>query len=115
MADWEVDNEPDSDSGVATETQKQVKKPPLYKVLLHNDDYTTMEFVVYILQTVFHKAESDAVHIMLAVHQQGVGVAGVYTYEGARSKPERIRRRRGRALRGRSPAQPLNQPADANR
>ena len=89
MADWEVDNEPDQDVGVATETQKQVKKPPLYKVLLHNDDYTTMEFVVYILQTVFHKAESDAVRIMLAVHQQGVGVAGVYTYEIAEVKVDK--------------------------
>ena len=90
MADWDIDNEPDADVGVATEVQKQVKKPPLYKVLLHNDDYTTMEFVVYILQTVFHKAESDAVHIMLAVHQQGVGVAGVYTYEIAEAKVEKV-------------------------
>jgi len=90
MADWEVDNAPDDDVGVATETQKQVKKPPLYKVLLHNDDYTTMEFVVYILQTVFHKAETDAVRIMLAVHQQGVGVAGVYTYEIAEVKVDKV-------------------------
>jgi len=90
MADWEVDNAPDADVGVVTETQKQVKKPPLYKVLLHNDDYTTMEFVVYILQTVFHKAETDAVRIMLAVHQQGVGVAGVYTYEIAEVKVDKV-------------------------
>ena len=90
MADWDMDNEPDDDVGVATETQKQVKKPPLYKVLLHNDDYTTMEFVVYILRTVFHKAESDAVRIMLAVHQQGVGVAGVYTYEIAEVKVDKV-------------------------
>ena len=90
MADWELDNEPDQDVGVATETQQEVKKPPLYKVLLHNDDYTTMEFVVYILQTVFHKAESSAVRIMLAVHQQGVGVAGVYTYEIAEVKVDKV-------------------------
>ena len=90
MADWELDNEPDQDVGVATEAQKQAKKPPLYKVLLHNDDYTTMEFVVYILQTVFHKAESAAVRIMLAVHQQGVGVAGVYTYEIAEVKVDKV-------------------------
>ena len=90
MADWELDNEPDQDIGVATETQQEVKKPPLYKVLLHNDDYTTMEFVVYILQTVFHKAESAAVRIMLAVHQQGVGVAGVYTYEIAEVKVDKV-------------------------
>jgi ATP-dependent Clp protease adaptor protein ClpS len=90
MADWEIDDEPEHDVGVAAETQKQLKKPSLYKVLLHNDDYTTMEFVVYILQTVFHKPESDAVHIMLAVHQQGVGVAGVYTYEIAEAKVEKV-------------------------
>ena len=90
MPDWEADNESEHDVGVVTESQKQVKKPPLYKVLLHNDDYTTMEFVVYILQTVFHKEESDAVHIMLAVHQQGVGVAGVYTYEIAEVKVDKV-------------------------
>ena len=90
MPDWETDNAPDQDVGVLTETQKQAKKPPLYKVLLHNDDYTTMEFVVDILQTVFHKSDLDAVHIMLAVHQQGVGVAGVYTYEIAEAKVEKV-------------------------
>ena len=90
MPDWEADHASDHDVGVVTESQKQVKKPPLYKVLLHNDDYTTMEFVVDILQNVFHKAESDAVRIMLAVHQQGVGVAGVYTYEIAEAKVEKV-------------------------
>jgi ATP-dependent Clp protease adaptor protein ClpS len=85
-----ADNESEHDVGVITETQKEVKKPPLYKVLLHNDDYTTMEFVVYILQNVFHKAELDAVRIMLAVHHQGVGVAGVYTYEIAEAKVEKV-------------------------
>ncbi|MCZ6875149.1 MAG: ATP-dependent Clp protease adapter ClpS [bacterium] len=88
MPGW--DEEHDQDSGVATETQKQVKKPPLYKVLLHNDDYTTMEFVVYILNSVFRKLEQDAVRIMLAVHQQGVGVAGVYTYEIAEAKVSKV-------------------------
>ena len=90
MADWEADDESGHDAGVVTESQKQVKKPPLYKVLLHNDDYTTMEFVVAVLQTVFHKSEADAVHIMLAVHQQGVGVAGVYTYEIAEAKVQKV-------------------------
>lgn len=73
-----------------TETQKTVKKPPLYKVLLHNDDYTTMEFVVYILESVFHKSEAAAVRIMLAVHQQGLGIAGVYTYEIAEAKVNKV-------------------------
>lgn len=88
MPDWE--DEPGHEGGVLTETEKQVKKPPLYKVLLHNDDFTTMEFVVYVLQSVFHKAEMDAVQIMLAVHQQGVGVAGVYTYEIAEAKVNKV-------------------------
>ena len=88
MPDW--DEESEHDAGVVTETKKAVKKPPLYKVLLHNDDFTTMEFVVYVLRTVFHKTEADAVHIMLAVHQQGVGVAGVYTYEIAEAKVGKV-------------------------
>jgi ATP-dependent Clp protease adaptor protein ClpS len=90
MPDWEAGNESEHDVSVITETQKEVKKPPLYKVLLHNDDYTTMEFVVYILQNVFHKAELDAVRIMLAVHHQGVGVAGVYTHEIAEAKIDQV-------------------------
>lgn len=79
---------PDSDSGVATEarTQKRLKKPPLYKVLLHNDNYTTREFVVAVLKEVFHRNENDAVRIMLHVHHNGIGVAGVYTYEVAETK-----------------------------
>ena len=88
MPDWDADSE--HDVGVVSETQKQVKKPPLYKVLLHNDDYTSMEFVVHVLKTVFHKPESDAIRIMLAVHHQGVGVAGVYTYEIAEAKVDKV-------------------------
>jgi ATP-dependent Clp protease adaptor protein ClpS len=88
MPDWEDEHE--HDGGVITETQQEAKKPPLYKVLLHNDDFTTMEFVVYILQSVFYKREADAVQIMLAVHHQGVGVAGVYTYEIAEAKVDKV-------------------------
>jgi ATP-dependent Clp protease adaptor protein ClpS len=69
-----------------TEERTRLKKPPLYKVLLHNDDFTTMEFVVYVLQTIFQRTEADAVRVMLQVHTQGVGVAGVYTYEVAEMK-----------------------------
>src|ERR687883_893568 len=68
---------------VVAESKPRLKKPPLFKVLLHNDDFTTMEFVVYILQSVFQRAEAEAVRVMLQVHTQGVGVAGVYTYEVA--------------------------------
>jgi ATP-dependent Clp protease adaptor protein ClpS len=69
-----------------TESRTRLKKPPLYKVLLHNDDFTTMEFVVYVLQTIFQRTEADAVRVMLQVHTQGVGVAGVYTFEVAEMK-----------------------------
>jgi len=82
----------DPDSGVVTETrtQKKLKKPPLYKVLLHNDNYTTREFVVAILVEVFHKSESESVQIMLHVHYNGIGVAGVYTYEVAETKIRKV-------------------------
>ncbi len=74
------------DTGVALEERTRTKKPPMYKVLLHNDDYTTKEFVVFVLQSVFHRNEADAIAIMEHVHSQGVGVAGVYTYEVAETK-----------------------------
>jgi ATP-dependent Clp protease adaptor protein ClpS len=74
------------DHEVVTETEKKLKKPPLYKVLLHNDDYTTKEFVVQVLQYVFHKEPTEAVQIMLHVHRKGIGVAGVYSYEIAETK-----------------------------
>jgi ATP-dependent Clp protease adaptor protein ClpS len=75
---------------VATESREKLKKPPLFRVLLHNDDFTTMEFVVEVLVQVFGKSEADAFGIMWAVHTQGVGVAGVYTYEIAEMKIERV-------------------------
>jgi ATP-dependent Clp protease adaptor protein ClpS len=74
------------DHEVVTETEKKLKRPPLYKVLLHNDDYTTKEFVVQVLQYVFHKESTEAVQIMLHVHRKGIGVAGVYPYEVAETK-----------------------------
>jgi len=73
-----------------TRTARKVQKPRMFKVLLHNDDYTTMEFVVYVLQSVFHRSESDAVQIMLHVHKNGVGVAGVYTREVAETKVAQV-------------------------
>lgn len=78
----------DPDSEVLTEsrTEKKLKKPPLYRVLLHNDNYTTRDFVVAVLKEVFHKSEPEAVQIMLHVHNNGVGVAGVYTFEVAETK-----------------------------
>ena len=78
----------ENDENVVTETkpEKKLKKPTLYKVLLHNDNYTTREFVVAVLREVFHKNETDAVQIMLHVHYNGIGVAGVYTFEVAETK-----------------------------
>ncbi|MGB5347946.1 MAG: ATP-dependent Clp protease adaptor ClpS, partial [Polyangiales bacterium] len=70
--------------------QKKLKRPRLFRVLLHNDDYTTREFVVHVLNTVFHLGEQDAIRIMLHVHHNGVGVAGVFTREVAESKIERV-------------------------
>ena len=78
--------DPEFEHGLVTETKKKVKRPPLYKVLLHNDDYTTKEFVVQVLQYVFHKEQTEAVQIMLHVHKKGIGVAGIYTYEVAETK-----------------------------
>ncbi|SDB01756.1 ATP-dependent Clp protease adaptor protein ClpS [Desulfonatronum thiosulfatophilum] len=63
-----------------------LEQPKRYKVLLHNDDYTTMEFVVHVLKTVFGKSESEASMVMLKVHQEGVGICGIYTAEIAEAK-----------------------------
>ena len=71
------------------ESSEKVEEPPLFKVLLHNDDYTTMEFVVWVLQSVFYMPEEQAIQVMLNVHVKGVGVAGVYTYEVAEMKVEK--------------------------
>jgi ATP-dependent Clp protease adaptor protein ClpS len=79
----------DTDSEVLTESETKLEKPKLYKVLLHNDDFTTMEFVVFVLQYVFNRHEADAYTIMLNVHNRGVGTAGVYSFEIANMKSEK--------------------------
>jgi len=76
----------DTGTGVVTKTRPKTKKPSLYKVLLLNDDYTPMEFVVEVLKAVFHKPHAEATRIMLHVHQNGMGVAGVYPFEIAETK-----------------------------
>jgi ATP-dependent Clp protease adaptor protein ClpS len=82
---------PDSehDSSVLTESETKLEKPKMYKVVLHNDDFTTMEFVVYILKTVFMRTTVESFAIMLKVHNEGVGIAGVYPYEVANMKAEK--------------------------
>ena len=79
-----------NETGVMTRTKPKAKKPSLYKVLLLNDDYTPMEFVVHVLETVFGKTGEDAYRIMLHVHQKGVGVCGVYTFEIAETKVTQV-------------------------
>ena len=71
---------------VSTQERIKTEEPPLYKVLLHNDDYTTMEFVVAVLENVFQKSNTEATRIMLNVHNEGVGVAGIYTKEIGETK-----------------------------
>ncbi len=80
----------DHQTGVITRTETKTKKPSLYKVLLLNDDYTPMEFVVHVLERFFGKGREEATRIMLHVHQKGVGVCGVYTYEVAETKVTQV-------------------------
>ena len=72
--------------------EDEVKEPNMFRVLLHNDDYTTMEFVVYILMVVFRKPMDEARQIMLNVHRQGVGICGVFVFEIAETKVEAVNR-----------------------
>jgi ATP-dependent Clp protease adaptor protein ClpS len=86
MANGDEDGIDEIETGVATRTRPKTKKPSNYKVLMLNDDYTPMEFVVDVLQHIFQKTREEATKIMLHVHQKGVGVCGVYTYEVAETK-----------------------------
>jgi ATP-dependent Clp protease adaptor protein ClpS len=78
------------EAGVATRTRSKVKRPSLYRVLLLNDDYTPMEFVIAVLQEVFSKSQDEAVQIMMHVHKSGVGECGVFPYEVAETKVMRV-------------------------
>jgi len=83
--------EPIHNDDVALETARpRLKRPPLYRVILLNDDYTTMEFVIQVLKSVFHLSEEKSAQIMLHVHQKGAGICGVYTREIAESKVEQV-------------------------
>ena len=86
------ENDGDEQGDVLTKKREKVqpKKPKLFKVLLHNDDYTTMEFVIFVLQNCFSKSLDEAQEIMLKVHHNGVGICGVYTHEIAESKTAKV-------------------------
>ena len=75
---------------VLEQTRQQTKRPELYKVLLLNDDYTTMDFVIEVLETIFNKQPAEAYRIMMLVHTQGKGLCGVYPYEIAETKVEMV-------------------------
>ena len=94
LSSWRLSSDDDLErskqSGLALKERTTTKKPPMYKVLLHNDDYTTMEFVVDVLRRVFRRNEAEATRIMLHVHKTGIGVAGVYTREIAETKVRKV-------------------------
>ena len=90
MAGEGQDEDAGTGVGVATRTRAKAKKPSLYKVLMLNDDYTPMEFVVLVLQRFFSMGIEDATRVMLQVHQQGVAVCGVFTYEVAETKVTQV-------------------------
>lgn len=77
-------------TGVAIKTRPKTKKPSMYKVLMLNDDYTPMEFVVHVLERFFSKSTAEATEIMLNVHHRGVGICGIYTYEVAETKVNQV-------------------------
>ena len=79
-------NSNDSARGLLLDTKPKTKKPSMYNVLLLNDDYTPMEFVISVLESIFNKKQEDATQIMLHVHKKGVGICGTFTYEVAETK-----------------------------
>ena len=81
-----MSHEFEDDHGVVTEIEKKTKEPKRWRVVILNDDYTTMEFVVFVLESVFHKTPQEAYSLMLSIHETGSGVAGVFSYEIAEMK-----------------------------
>ncbi len=82
--------EPDAQDGLALRERKKLSRPRLYKVLVHNDDFTTMDFVVDVLVRYFRKTSAEATRIMIEVHRHGLGVAGIFTYEVAETKVAQV-------------------------
>ena len=90
MADQDKRGDEGNSTGVVIKTRPKTKKPSMYKVLMLNDDYTPMEFVVHVLERFFSKNREEATQIMLQVHRRGVGVCGVFTYEVAETKVTQV-------------------------
>ena len=84
------DQDSDFDRGVILESRSKVKKPSMYNVLLLNDDYTPMEFVIYVLQTIFKKSYEEAKKVMLLVHNEGKGICGIYSLDIAETKANQV-------------------------
>jgi len=84
------DNPPEDETGVLTKPKEKTQRPPLYKVMLLNDDYTPMEFVVYVLERFFNVSHQQAIELMLVVHKRGVAVVGVFSYEIAETKVTQV-------------------------
>lgn len=84
------DNNEDGQTGTITVVRTELSRPKMYKVFMHNDDYSTMEFVMHVLQKFFAKSEAQSYEIMMKVHLEGLAVCGLYTYEVAESKTEKV-------------------------
>jgi len=90
MTDKRKIGRPGDDTGILTKTRPQTKKPSMYKVLLLNDDYTPMEFVIVVLMRIFGMAQENAAEVMMHVHRRGVGICGVYPFEVAETKVTQV-------------------------
>ena len=90
MSEDDRQNDDGGSTGVVVQTRTKTKKPSMYKVLMLNDDYTPMEFVVHVLERFFSKSREEATQIMLHVHRRGVGICGVFTYEVAETKVTQV-------------------------
>ena len=86
------DRDFERDEDVLTESEQRLKKPPLYKVLLHNDDYTTMDFVVHVLELFFSMGREQATRVMLRIHTEGKAVCGTYSRDVAETKADQVNR-----------------------